>query len=252
MGACTFRTFWTSTESLEQAYADAVAHARQEHGYDSFNGSISTTSGVQPHPTVITPVSREAAVGATDSRMDHLNKWENCEAIPIAEPAAVQERVITVTVTVDGKGYQKYDQVQAAVLAAVRPHMQKNEMIADTEVGDWTTEQATTVNVAAGSGELRYYVERTENTGYRNTSTLNRDGYPTKNEARTAAKAAAAAETSEVTYKVKARREIDGDDALVTYTTTVVKSTAEVDVVLHSVAPGAKRVGWLFYGWASM
>ena len=45
MGACSFSTYATG-KTVEQAYQNAVEQAQFEYGHDSYNGTISTTSGV--------------------------------------------------------------------------------------------------------------------------------------------------------------------------------------------------------------
>lgn len=97
MGASNFDTTVYTSKSMRDAYADAVEQARYEFGAEPYNGTISTTNGVIASPLSSTPV-REDQIDweAISKRLDHLRKWENCEALPIKAVQPAQYREVGV------------------------------------------------------------------------------------------------------------------------------------------------------------
>ena len=60
----------------EEAYKDAVDQSIYDNGHDSYNGTISTTSGC-----VLIPIKEHESFGAWHERViedERVQKWENC------------------------------------------------------------------------------------------------------------------------------------------------------------------------------
>lgn len=97
MGASNFDHAVYTTQSMQEAYQAARAQAVEEYGYDPYNGTISTTNGVIASPLSSTPVRMDRVDwDAISNRLDHLQKWENCEALPIKEVRHAQFRQVGV------------------------------------------------------------------------------------------------------------------------------------------------------------
>lgn len=103
MGACNFEHIIYTTEDMNSAYRMAVEDALHEDGHEPYNGTISTTAGVHLSPLATTsnPLP-ESQIDweAISGRLDHLNKWEDCEALPIlrTEPPKLDNLPGTLTV----------------------------------------------------------------------------------------------------------------------------------------------------------
>lgn len=86
MGASNFDLIVYGKKSMEEAYKEAYEEALYMDGHEPYNGTISTTNGVRPSPISSTPVREDQIdYNAVSARLDHLNKWETCEAFPIKE-----------------------------------------------------------------------------------------------------------------------------------------------------------------------
>lgn len=108
MGSMTFETTVYTTADMNAAYNGAVADALHDFGADPYNGTIATTGGVELSPLTSdgTPIPEDQIdQDAMAERLNHLTKWENCEAIPVLRSAPEERETlpgqITVEVTVD-------------------------------------------------------------------------------------------------------------------------------------------------------
>lgn len=86
MGASNFDLIVYGKKSMQDAYQEAYDEALYMDGHDGYNGTISTTEGVWPSPISSIPV-REDQIDheAISVRLEYLNKWGHCEALPIRE-----------------------------------------------------------------------------------------------------------------------------------------------------------------------
>lgn len=94
MGAHSFQVVSKQTDPAA-AYRDLVAAALVEHGRDTYNGTISTTSGF--HVFGSTPLTPSAAQRIANERLSVLDKWGHCEAVAVGSVT----RVRTIKRTVD-------------------------------------------------------------------------------------------------------------------------------------------------------
>lgn len=86
MGACNF-SVTTYGKTVDEAYETAVKNSIKYRGDDPYNGTISTTTGVRlkkDHPKYGT----KAYYVWEEKRLDHLNKWDICEAVELTGVAA--------------------------------------------------------------------------------------------------------------------------------------------------------------------
>lgn len=81
MGGTDFRTYATGTD-LQTAYRSAVSDALMEYGHDGYNGTISTTSGVEKLDS--TPRTQKGAEVLSGVEIDRASKWGPALAIPVA------------------------------------------------------------------------------------------------------------------------------------------------------------------------
>lgn len=105
MGATSFEHTIYTDSAMDAAYAQAVSEARDEYGHDPYNGTVSTTEGVQLSPLYKGSPIPENQIDqeALSARLNDLSKWGPCEALPIlrVQPArTIAHGHITVEVSV--------------------------------------------------------------------------------------------------------------------------------------------------------
>lgn len=188
MGASNFETKVYTTKSMRDAYDEAVEEARYYDGADPYNGTISTTNGVIASPLSSTPV-REDQIDwdAISGRLDHLNKWEHCEALPIKEVQAAQHREVGVievearmpsALFEDGSDYgERREETEKVFLREVRKALKAGEALhllhrtlgrtANTVTADEVDLSALEVHQVVATPEDRGYTTSTQATGGR-------------------------------------------------------------------------------------
>lgn len=101
MGSHNFDCTIYTDADMETAYREAVADAEIEFGHEPYNGTISTTEGAQLSPLHTGTPTLESQIDwdrLTD-RLDHLNKWGPCEALPILRVVPARtEQIGTITI----------------------------------------------------------------------------------------------------------------------------------------------------------
>jgi len=90
MGACNFVTHGFGTD-IKQAFARAVDAAQYEHGHDSYNGTISTTSFRKELTSEMPRYGTKAFRKALDKFFESAPKWE-CFAVEITGKALKEYR----------------------------------------------------------------------------------------------------------------------------------------------------------------
>lgn len=250
MGAVEFKFTVKSSMSLRDVYDAVHAEALAEDGDDPYSGTIATTDGVRLHPTQRTPVSAEVANLLGAARLDVLAK-DVCEAIPVARPEDIVERVVSVTITAAHPNSSAA--VSAAITAAVHRHLGDDEQIAGWEPITWDTHRGHTVHTTKGAASIRYFVEDEDykRVTSHDATVLDLDGYPTKAEARAAAIKLVESSAHPRELGVVGRRHIDGNEVLLTVASTSQDASATVNVRLHSTRPNVDQAGWLLYGMAT-
>lgn len=91
MGSTEFQHVLRGSLSMEDAYRHLVDEAYYEDGHDAYNGTISTTHGVQMAPGITTPITEEEASEMYEQMLDEgtnpfggwPEKWGAAWAIPL-------------------------------------------------------------------------------------------------------------------------------------------------------------------------
>ncbi|XBH22913.1 hypothetical protein V5R04_06780 [Jonesiaceae bacterium BS-20] len=258
MGAEYFRQQVATTASASDTYDMLVDGARHEFGYDSYNGSISTTEGIKA--LNIKPMPLDDAIRLAESRYDSLAKRE-CEAIPfLKETKAMRDAVQVVNVTLDLKESELQD--QTSLLAAIRKAGKFGKDLEITEFHRTNVQEViprVTVSVPRETTETLYFIM-----GPRISMMPKWDkGYPTQAAARAALDAAARQEltyscpiTGESSFEVIAITRRSSGKALLSAKATVrnlVQATFSVSTrkVLTPAEMGTELGGWVIHGWGA-
>lgn len=101
MGATNFDDIVWGINNLDAAYRHAVESALSGYGHDPYNGTISTTHGVNEHKASKSPVSEEEALRIGEDRLDHTEKWGPCEAIRVYETTPAQLETVLYRYTAE-------------------------------------------------------------------------------------------------------------------------------------------------------
>lgn len=239
--------------TIQQAYKTLYDEALREHGYDGYNGTISTTGGMNVVRDA--PVSRAVADALMSMRIDKLQKWEACEGIPVLADECVTSRTVTTFVAMptdvptrdwDDHDYAGHDrQVKeywqtAREIGKTQVKPLKGERIAAVyyEEYDRRVYKPTKINIAAVSPATTAYYLR-----YGNRLAME-TGYPTA----AAAKKAMREELKKDAHQklsVVAIKDVATGDAEFTI-------SVPIRVVLEKPTKVAPKVGgYLFYGWAA-
>ena len=105
MGASFFKTSYRG-KSLSDAYRNAVQDAEDEYGHDSYNGTISTTSGIIDRTREF-KASGKSLSEYIDSQVERLNK-RDCAAICIEEPKENTNKIKTQVEHIITPGTRKW------------------------------------------------------------------------------------------------------------------------------------------------
>lgn len=290
MGMHNFETVIWHEGAMDEAYWQANAEATSEYGTDPYNGTISTTDGVQLSPWRSETVPLEddpALIAFTSERLDHLQKWDVCEAVRVREsiPARTEHlgRVrLNTTLTVEE--YADTDKrhanlkraAQETIDATVRKAKRtgnpakvtfQNHLrgvtrectldsairVSQPQVAEVLSARYTT-RATEGKAETRYFIlKRGDVSGQQMPKW--EDGHATQ------AKARAALPKTSITgaeqYEIIGMTRRVGGAPLVEHAAVPSKSSKVslcVDVNLERVitpAHAGERTGWLFYGWAA-
>ena len=233
MGAHAFHATSKETDH-RKAYERLVDDALMMSGHDSYNGTISTTSGYRVVATK--PVSQAAADKIADTRILELDKWGVCEAIPVGRsPKTTTRNVVAtftptstdgITITIDmvaDAAVVNADRIEGFEVLESKPVHTFTKRPAGEKKKVWTTSAGGTypTKAAAYAAAKKYLQERGQNYG----STIPGN------------------ETLEVTQKT-----ISAPEAGLTRTLTGWKVKLRV-----TIAKSDEREfdHWLFYGWAA-
>ncbi|WP_156150409.1 hypothetical protein [Gordonia sihwensis] len=250
-----------TTDSAEDAYRQACADAAHEDGHGAYSGTIATTYGVRVVPGV-KPMTMTEARTVIDKRLDDLNKWDVCEAIPlVAETPAVYERgeLVDLTITVPGSVFNDRHEMAAVIAKKLRlkaDQIENYEVVRD-HLGKEVMTVSPRVRATAPVGKpvKRYFII---DPYYPQLPDFTR-GYTSQAEARKAladqVHASCSGVTREKSLEIIAITRRDNGDPLVEATVTVKSVTATLKVhTRKKTAPatrGKDRAGWLFFGWAA-
>jgi hypothetical protein len=122
MGATSF-SFKERGTSLQNAYKNAYDEAREEHGTDSYNGTISTTRGVID----LTSKFKASGKSLNDFINDNIykaDKWGDCFGICVKQAKANTNKIKSVVKHEVFKGTRKWELVYVVT-----------KRFSDTEIG---------------------------------------------------------------------------------------------------------------------
>lgn len=263
MGSHDFTKVVMSSGCVQDAYRSACHDATFEYGHDAYNGSISTTSGVH-EVRGVKPMTQAEAETLAYKRIDMLQKWGYCEALPlVAESPAVYERTgsTTVTVTVTGAVFAdtaKFRRVLAKAAEVKERDIDQYSVVHENALrgGRRLLSAVPLVKAATPAGKpvKRYFIVPST------ARALPRfeDGYATQAEAR-----AALASKFSTTYGARVNEDLEiiavtrreGGEPLVRASVSTKSVTGTFEVRTRKLVTPAKRgttrAGWYFYGWAA-
>ena len=264
MGASSFYDIYRGSATAQEAYAQLVSQAREEHGWDPYNGTISTTGGVSPVP--VQPMTVAQAEELAETRIDKLNKWEACEAIPlVAETPPEYEKLpdMEAQLTLTGAVYNDIDLLKTAARQSLKlpKGVEITDCVVKIERGSFirlaTVEKRVVVEVPKEGTETRYFI--LTGVGKIRGDQLDWDkGYPTQAAARAALDTVlrydfrgipdVEAEIIGVTRRVSGAPLVKATVSAKKITGTFVVSTRRL---IKPATYGTERAGFYFYGWAA-
>lgn len=242
MGATDFATYSTRA-TVAEAYRAAVDEAVREYGQDSYNGTISTTSGA--HQVVFSPMTKEGAALYANAHIEDAQKWGDALAIPVAEDKDFTFSTVKFSMAMpvtDGKVISEWELRDAAQKRAFDKYGDSLHSVTVTP----KVKTKTIVESAKGNAVTRYEVSF--NWGQTNS-------YDTKAQAVAAAKKMLES-GNHTEVKVRAvKHYAESGSTAVTIKKTTVSATASV--VVRIARPRINNpalinvTGWLLFGLAA-
>lgn len=248
MGATTFITY-SPGEHMKTAYQEACSEATRCHGNDGYNGTISTTSGVQQEVTT-SIMTRSGAELYAYLNSEKGEKWGNALAIPVADNRSFSFEDVTMKISLpttqgvldwDGRPVKQRPTNEADLQLAAREKAlgQYGAKLHDIEVearikydyNVWSPEgRATTVYVVNGSDRQHL----TKASAVKAAKELMKRS-PWGGDA----------------VQIKAIKVWDGNSSAVVVNRVTLTAEATATV---TVAKRQKDTpdGWIFFGWAAM
>lgn len=260
MGSHSFdNTFFPNdkTTTAQEAYRALVEDALYEEGHDGYNGTISTTSGIQQGSTKLMMPSE--ANKFASSRMDKLSKWDNAEYVRIYNPATLLKRKVVKTVRINAAQIKDLKYPLGSILRAAEEKVslregesiEKVETVHENHRPKISAKFRNVVETTEGKSETRYFVTRK---GYGDDLDW-KQGHATMALARKALidfmnQPVSSYNVSEMEYEVVARVGRPDTTAMISAKREIVWVEAEVEIEICK--PTAKSTtGFLFYGWAA-
>jgi hypothetical protein len=247
MGAHDFSEF-APGPTVEKAYRTAVEEARAEYGSDPYNGTISTTSGVnllqrEPVPRAVAQTIEAEVwdrIHEDDNYREPFQKWEACAGLPICEDSDWSWRTVTKTVTTTERylsNKKLIELVASDLKAGERATVHKQEVVSETT--------ATKSRATKGEAVTRYFVTTGQNVPVRHHDP---SGYPTQAKAREAA--VLYAERAKQSTGVIGIRVRESGEPLVEVEAMTTKRI-KVQLKIGKPKANAKVIGGYFFGWAA-
>lgn len=258
MGSHNFTDVTYTTAGLEEAYRALCDERAYEEGHGGYSGTIATTYGARAVPGV-KPTTVEEAMTISTDRLDNLQKWDVCEAIPLVaetraeyQPTGVQE----VTVTVPGVVYNDQEALKKAIA--------KQAKVKPADIASFTVARTDSVRISAvpqvkaaattGATETRYFILTGNDTRMPDWA----DGHSSQAAARQALASTLRNEWSsipDVQAEIISMTRRASGEPLVQATVTAKTVTATFRVRTHKLVKpatrGTERAGWFFFGWAA-
>lgn len=260
MGSGNFERTYYGSLSAEAAYRDLCDDARAEYGHSTTNGTIATTEGVIVVDSP--PLTLAQARAVANPRLDHLQKWEPCEALPLVKETAAQWAPLPpqdVTLTLSGADYNDYEKVRRALAKALKvtPEQVERFRVLDpnTYCPRMTVEARVQAEAPGEKTETRYFVM----TDRIQTVPPWESGHPSQAAARAALDKVLRYDghygVPPVEVEIIGVTRRASGAPLVKATVSARKITATFTVSLgrlvSEATAGTKHAGWYFYGWVA-
>lgn len=261
MGSTSFSQTHYTTSDYKQAYNDLVDEARAEYGYDPYNGTISTTSGVTLVPTE-RPLTEAEATKLSDKRIHNLSKWENVEAIALVAPESIKERKVVRKVKITAKQIKEAGSLRGALQAAVKKSvtLREGEVYQGFHVNQENYRDKASLKYRGvmvpteGKAVIRYFIIRD---GYMNNFEW-KNGFATMAAARKRLTEIVNAEddgyrhfSDSVNYEIVGQTRREDGSPLLRAAREISGAEYEVTVTVAKIAAKPKTGGFFFYGWAA-
>lgn len=265
MGSTTFTDYVAGT-NLKLCYDQAVEQATHEHGFDDYNGTISTTSGAvlyQHHPVTL---ERAYEIASSDA-VEQYHKWDACGAIPVCESTNVDTREVECEITLLGPGhlYSRKEEIDRLIRQAGK--VKPTESVIEWEIkrenmytpNPGTITRKVTVKATEGKTETRYFVTGPDIFGNADRPDWDR-GHKTQAAARASltkwlndghGRPRPAPSEPFVDYEIVGiTRRVSGAP-LVTGYAELVKTVYPIKATVGRVVLGTDIIGYCFFGWAA-
>jgi hypothetical protein len=249
------RHFGDGPLTAHEVFERVHAQARDEFGFDPYNGSWSTLSGVSVLPGPAVPVWVAQAIAQQRFADDAVVKGGPALAIPVSADVDASARTVTVSVTLTGDEYTsgggfgqgewgRMETVQARLPAAVK--LRAAEVITATTLKGWTFKQS--FRESREGDVVTVFTPYVMRWGKRS---LSLGDYPSLTAAKQAARARLAANGEDLDVSIESRKIRSGGGPLLQVSKQIGRAAAQVEVTLTRVDPRAKRVGWYLFGLAA-
>lgn len=261
MGSSSFTQTHYTTSDVKTAYNDLVAEARDEYGYDAYNGTISTTSGVELVPTE-RPLTEAEALKLSDKRIHNLRKWENVEAITLVAPESIKERKVVRKIKITAKQIKEAGSLRDALYAAAEKSvtLREGEVYQGFRVNQENYREKSSLKYRGvmvpteGKAVIRYFITRN---GYMNDLDW-KNGFATMAAARKRVTEIVNADSDgarhfsdSVTYDIVGQTRREDGSPLLRATREVSGAEYEITVTVAKIGANPKAGGFLFYGWSA-
>lgn len=251
MGANTFEDMTFETTDPQKAYDRLVEQAEYEFGHEPYSGTIATTGGFRVVPGH-KAMTQEQAGKLIEKRIDNLQKWGPCEALPLVEETPAQWEALgrrTVTLTLTRK--QLSDRAFIYRQAAAQLGVTQEEVNYCAQTGVKVLKTKVQARAGQGARETRYFAVAAAD-GVRMPRW--ESGHPTQAAARAALSGlATGADPRAVEVVALTRR--TGGAPLVSAEVSLAKVEVTLSVSLQrkvkDAVVGTEHAGWVFYGWAA-
>lgn len=272
MGAHSFGYYVKTQASAVEAYRSETEHATHEHGYDGYNGTISTTAGVQEFTG--TPLTEAEASRRAEALIDahEVEKWGYAGALAVYEPEAKHVRKVTRSIKLTGEQLRDNNRRGSLYLAlrelidSITPEglVREGERMVEhsivTKPGGFGTEvdavykTRVITEATEGTKQTRYFITGGQ---YEHRARAWANGFASQAEARAALTEALKGGTpeswggGEVEYGIVAESRRENGDPLVRSRREIISVTVKVEFTLVKKVVAPKRTGWYLFGIAA-
>lgn len=251
MGASFSTAYSAGVIDVQEAYNQACDRALFEYGHDSYNGSISTTSGVVVLSSTPVPLCHAESLARRFSSDSRISKWGPAGALPVASDGCftVRKKKIS-TVVSEAAHWKAAEQIRAEYESRLNPDEFLAKVVIEKTEPVWKMETSKT----AGRPVICYQVL----TGDKVISTFSKksDALKSAKEITKSRLSSLKQDTSSslmLPVRVAPVCTIDGDavSSLQETTPRLVSCRATAEISIMSVSKDLDVCGWFFYFWAA-